>query len=833
MAEENNNFGLDILLGESAIPSPRQSPEEAIKSQYDEQMQNQPSSFDQLISSVQTTPVENPTLDAYARGMGAADLQGDTFAASDRIRFGDAPDQQFVDPAEMISSAGQRVERGLKAGWGDLLVGTGDAIDFVSARIKPGDGDLTTSLGSWLKEVGTEYQKENALILSEDLQDITWQDMFNGEFWNSKISRLVPYAASFILPYGGGSFAATRALGRFGPKALKAAANSGKYGRAARGVGLKDVTKGKPGSGVLGKLAIDAGKKGYVPTKLLRNTTGYIGGGFTANMFEGAFLAGEAYQEMANDVDVDGNLMFTPKEAAQNASGVMIDNAKWVGVDILQYGILFGGAGRGIMGRLTRNSINKTDFAQNMKGLTGMMVRKVIPGLPAAAGYATAEGLTEGFQEVYQEWAKYKAIQEAKGLDYDSWTSWLKEAPLGENSQLRDIFWSSVGLGGAMGGVRGYFDAAAERKASLDKKIDAYNNVLELMKEGETLSPEEYTKRYEQSIDNLIASNVWNYSGDGSVAMAIIDNMVKDNKMTEEDAASYKSAIEQAEKNYQKHSVNTGLTEAGAEQAFFVETVLSSLNAQKEQLTSDYNAFVEQQKKVIKSDESKLNQILEQAEIEYQGAMETIDMQITQQSKRLEDIYTRKLDTAPTAKSTGKRDKRFKQEGITKDEFELFTQEGEKQKQEREKAETDKKKAEEKTVTEQVKDAGTKALDAVKNLKLSEITSGAKKKLVEAVQAGRIAAKKALEIVGTGIGKVINNRDVNSAIRTAEKERDKEETVDTEFEDVTDQSDVKKKERKVVPKTKSYQATEKTLEKGTRTIKGASIDKGSGPNYTI
>ncbi len=31
MAEENNNFGLDILLGESAIPSPRQSQEEAIK----------------------------------------------------------------------------------------------------------------------------------------------------------------------------------------------------------------------------------------------------------------------------------------------------------------------------------------------------------------------------------------------------------------------------------------------------------------------------------------------------------------------------------------------------------------------------------------------------------------------------------------------------------------------------------------------------------------------------------------------------------------------------------------------------------------------------------
>ena len=179
---EDNNFGLNILLGESAIPSPVESPEEAIKRQYDDQMGGEPSTFDQLLSSVQTTPVENPALDAYARGMGASQMQADQYAGSDRLRYGPAPDQQFVDPAEMISSPGQRFERGLKAGWGDLLSGTGDTIDWLSASVMPGEGDLTTSVGDYLKKVGAEYQKENALVLSEELQDITWNDMFKGEF---------------------------------------------------------------------------------------------------------------------------------------------------------------------------------------------------------------------------------------------------------------------------------------------------------------------------------------------------------------------------------------------------------------------------------------------------------------------------------------------------------------------------------------------------------------------------------------------------------------------------------------------------------------------------
>ena len=62
--------------------------------------------------------------------------------------------------------------------------------------------------------------------------------MFKGEFWSSKISRLVPYAASFVIPYAGGSMMAGRLLGRLGPTALKYASKSGMFGKMAKGIKL-------------------------------------------------------------------------------------------------------------------------------------------------------------------------------------------------------------------------------------------------------------------------------------------------------------------------------------------------------------------------------------------------------------------------------------------------------------------------------------------------------------------------------------------------------------------------------------------------------------------
>ena len=127
--------------------------------------------------------------------------------------------------------------------------------------------------------------------------------MFNPEFWSSKISRLVPYAASFVIPYGIGAKAGASLLGRFGMWSAKNLKGVKGIGTMGRGLGMGE--QGIKGTGLMGKLAFDAGKagkKGLVATKFMRNSGSFIGGGLGANLAEGAYLSGEAYSEMLNDV---------------------------------------------------------------------------------------------------------------------------------------------------------------------------------------------------------------------------------------------------------------------------------------------------------------------------------------------------------------------------------------------------------------------------------------------------------------------------------------------------------------------------------------------------
>ena len=100
-------------------------------------------------------------------------------------------------------------------------------------------------------------------------------------------------------------------------------------------------------------------------------------------------------------------------------------------------------------------------------------------------------------------------------------------------------------------------------------------------------------------LQNGLADNIWEYSGDGSVAMAMIDNFVKDKILTEETAEETKVIVEQMEKMYEKHTVNTGLTEAGAKQAFRVEVILSDLNKQEKETKEGYQEWIKKQKEIF------------------------------------------------------------------------------------------------------------------------------------------------------------------------------------------------------------------------------------------
>ena len=148
---------------------------------------------------------------------------------------------------------------------------------------------------------------------------------------------------------------------------------------------------------------------------------GTLGG--VRGYFDSAAERTKAFNDKSDRVNKQIDLWEQSYE--NSAAGVIGSNMKWAGLDILQYGLLFGGLGRTAgfnIGAVMKNvRPQKIKFSTNVRTLAASLTQKVLPNLPAAGLYASLEGLTEGFQEVYQEWAKYANTQEAKGLEYDYW----------------------------------------------------------------------------------------------------------------------------------------------------------------------------------------------------------------------------------------------------------------------------------------------------------------------------------------------------------------------------------------------------------------------------
>ena len=118
MPDNDYTSGLNILLGDlaSSRQIQPQSPEQDVQDIYESTMDEGTPSFDQLIQNSSTVPAENEALDRYALGQAASGMAADEYSKLDELQYGRAPEQQIVDPAAMIGSAGQRAERGLRLG---------------------------------------------------------------------------------------------------------------------------------------------------------------------------------------------------------------------------------------------------------------------------------------------------------------------------------------------------------------------------------------------------------------------------------------------------------------------------------------------------------------------------------------------------------------------------------------------------------------------------------------------------------------------------------------------------------------------------------------------
>ena len=338
--------------------------------------------------------------------------------------------------------------------------------------------------------------------------------------------------------------------------------------------------------------------------------------------------------------------------------------------------------------------------------------------------------------------------------------------------------------------------------------------------------------------------------------------------------------------------MNSMLTEAGAKQAFFRETRLKRNEKQQAEEKANYDELVKKKSSQI-TDKKALEKALEDDTAYHEAVMNVLLEEQANLKKELEMIYKQKKDDAPVAKSTGIRDKRYKVKGLSKDEYEAYTQEGEKEAETRAeeeakaeaKAEETKEaekpsvferagrlagkavkgakdlfaKGKEKVTSEETK----KAIEAIKNYDTKKITTTAKKKLIEAIEAGKILGEKALKIIGTGLDKIINVKDVDNAVKKEETPEQKAQVIITKIrnnepitqeekdfalkneklftkvadEDIKEKGPIKYKEAlkkkdktEVVPKTKEYESIEKAIKEkeAPLTLIGVDISKGRG-----
>lgn len=819
MSDKLNYTDALSFLEDQTNPSP-QTPEEDVKQSYDQNFEDFTTSentsyFDKL-GATQQPGIDMDRQNRIIQGIGAQQQMTEEYAALDQER---GFDQRLGDFDRFTVSATEKIRRGVKAGWGDYLVGTGESINYLKALFHPGDPTPDSSIGEYFKKIGEQYRNDNVISLSKDFDEMSFNNLFKAEFYTSKASRLLPYMLSFIVPYSVGASVGRgigkSLLGRFGKAAL----------RTSRVGGGRVTTNLQAGKG-LGKLVYDGGKAGVGLTKTGKNISSYFGGGITANMVEGAHLAGESYNELINAVDENGNKLFSPKEAANQAAKVQARNLLWAVGDIVSYGILFGGLGKSFNIRNTMGNVGlqNVSFKDGVGPMTRSLIRRIAPTVGVASGYAAFEGTLEGFQETYQEWAKHVTEKKALGEDHESFTDWMKTAPTSQASkEMKDIFWSSFGMGAIFGGARGFYDAEAERTYMLNGRIDEINEDVKIFNQAY-----DFQTGHAEAQNRVMARHIFNYYGDGSGLKSHIQRQYDQQGMTEETKDQLFKVIDSMEEIYEKHNVNSTLTEAGAEQAFRKEIDLVTINQQIEKEKEIMKAKKEKEAQNYTDEEAK-QESLKLLQEEENAILEPLLQDKQRVEQELEALYKARIDKRRKTKK-GKPDKRFKDPGVvlSDEQFEEFTQEGEKRKETRLQQEEDLKSPERKaaerkaqrgpTLVERVKQGVTGAADKIKQRagevtgavqrvrerrktitevdKIDNIVPGAKDKLKAAVREGQLTSEEISNIKGTGKNGRITNKDVNNILQKKSQEdvKKKEQTEITEQDLATQDSDPVKRE---------------------------------------
>ena len=378
-----------------------------------------------------------------------------------------------VNPVEIDENMGfiEMAGKSFIVGIGDMVDSFGDIADFmggsassdVSKQVYGTDtskpiSDSLHNFADYLHSFGDDVPGLN------DLEDVTWDDLADADFWATGVARMIPFALSLMVP------------ATYAAKGISAVTKGAKFLKSS-----KAIAKGASSLGIK-KYSSALAARGLIQTGIA--TTG---AGATANLIEGAALAGQTLNEGVKQG-------LTEREAMNAAHLVYTDNLASMAADIVQYGLFMGQMG---IGKGALNSAKKlgakfagTSTAKTVAGVAGKAavktgasalkapgIKNVIKNSFKAIGMGAAQGVTDGvveqFQEVYQDWSVQRRIAEQKGQDFPDYLDFF----LADEQRPTRVLSFATSL--IMSGTSNTIRTATENRSLMQKSIDNRNETHE------------------------------------------------------------------------------------------------------------------------------------------------------------------------------------------------------------------------------------------------------------------------------------------------------------------------------------------------------------------
>ena len=469
------------------------------------------------------------------------------------------------NPGEPNMGGLERTGRSFTAGAGDFVKGIGDIVTFAGlfnpidkyTPFKPHE-----SIANVFYDLAKPLQDRQVNYQMESLKEFSFDDLTNPVFWQQDVARILPDAISMLFGAGIAAKVAQKTALKLGRKAIQnkfIKRTGARYGGVqyarGKGVGSMFTTIGGATEGA-GLLTLQMTSRGALITNM-------VGGGVGMNVFNGARISGNAYNEAVE--------MGIGKEAAgEMASNIFTDNLKWIGVDMLSYGFAYGKLGSSLAKKQVK------DLAVKTTKTFGGRVLNVVKGVGKAAAIGVPEGIEEMFQETYEDWivkknmaqAGGKAFNNADGTETSYW-DYFNSKEAGKTKALAFIV--GFGMGGGMHGINSI--------ANQNRTIDNRQALLEEILEDPTLDEE---MKKAQILSNLVAG-AFAYGSDTDIRN-YVDKLLEDGSLDEDSHKKYTGIIDNAGELFNNIPFVEELTPEMKEEYLYRSMNISDLGNSKTEL---------------------------------------------------------------------------------------------------------------------------------------------------------------------------------------------------------------------------------------------------------